>query len=69
MNDYGDRGPGADIHAAQLAKAVQITRLQLEEAKRLHQEAFGNAGSAALLAAIVNAIALNYAAGGIRQSP
>lgn len=69
MNEYGERGPGADIHAAQLARAVQITRQQLEEAKQLHQEAFGNAGSAALLAAIVSALALNYAAGTGRQSP
>jgi predicted DNA-binding protein (UPF0278 family) len=61
MRDNPDIGRGGDFHRARLNRAVQIAEEQLAEAKRVHEREFGKEGSEELLAAIFNAIAVNYA--------
>lgn len=61
MNDFQDTGREGNFHRAKLNRAVQLAEEQLAEAKRIHERQFGDDGSKELLAAIYNAIAMNYA--------
>jgi hypothetical protein len=59
MSIFEEPAPGS-MHQAQMERAVQITIEQIAAAKQLHDDVFGEFGDSTTMAAIINAIALNY---------